>query len=46
MVLYGVGAVVALWLTSTVVGAVNHVPLVRICGTLFVRDPSSHCRET
>jgi CAAD domains of cyanobacterial aminoacyl-tRNA synthetase len=28
VVLYSVGAVVALWLTSTVVGAVNNVPLV------------------
>jgi CAAD domains of cyanobacterial aminoacyl-tRNA synthetase len=29
VVLYAVGAVVALWLTTTVVGAVNNVPLVR-----------------
>ena len=30
MVLYGVGAVVALWFSSTIVGAVNSVPLVSI----------------
>ena len=35
VVLYAVGAVVALWLTTTVVGAVNNVPLVR----------THHCRD-
>ena len=29
MLLYGGGAIVALWLTSVVVGAINAVPLVR-----------------
>ncbi len=30
VVLYGVGALVVVWLTSTIVGAVNNVPLVRM----------------
>ena len=28
--LYAGGAVFALWLSSTVIGAINHVPLVRL----------------
>ncbi|GBF94234.1 hypothetical protein Rsub_06504 [Raphidocelis subcapitata] len=28
VVLYGAGAVVLLWLSSTIVGAINHVPLI------------------
>lgn len=34
VVLYGVGALVALWFSSTIVGAVNSVPLVStLCPT-------------
>jgi len=29
VVIYGAGAIVALWLSSTVIGAINAVPLVR-----------------
>ncbi len=28
VVIYGAGAVVLLWLSSTIVGAINHVPLI------------------
>ena len=40
VLLYGGGAVVALWLTSVVVGAINAVPLVCLC------DVSVSVRET
>jgi hypothetical protein len=36
VLLYGGGAVVALWLTSVVVGAINSVPLVRVQCCLLV----------
>ena len=37
---YAGGAVVALWLSSTIVGAVNAVPLVR--ATLYQKTPKQH----
>lgn len=41
VVLYAVGAVVALWLTTTVVGAVNNVPLVRTHDSLPGHSPGT-----
>jgi hypothetical protein len=38
VLLYGGGAVVALWLTSVVVGAINAVPLVCPCVSVCVSD--------
>lgn len=34
VLLYGGGAIVALWLTSVVVGAINAVPLVCSCSSV------------
>ncbi len=28
VVVYGVGSIAVLWLSSTIVGAINHIPLV------------------
>ncbi len=39
VVLYAVGALVVVWLTSTIVGAVNNVPLVGFSPLMF---PSSN----
>lgn len=36
MAIYAGGAVFALWLTSTVIGAINNVPLVRAIIFLLV----------
>lgn len=43
VVLYGVGALVVVWLTSTIVGAVNNVPLVRTHDDLTC-PPRKHSR--
>lgn len=35
ILLYGSGALVALWLSSVIVGAIDSIPLVRMCVCVF-----------
>jgi CAAD domains of cyanobacterial aminoacyl-tRNA synthetase len=41
VVIYGVGAIVILWLSSTIVGAVNNVPLVSVAFASVDNRPCS-----
>jgi hypothetical protein len=50
VLLYGGGAIVALWLTSVVVGAINAVPLVCSCSVRegtpgYYSSPVQSCSE-